>query len=340
MRIWQGLALAALVIPAAAAQQVFEGSAEAGDIRAVRVHNVSGSVDFSPSEGPEVSFFASAEKDVETVLLQRDGSTMEVIVKLPSGSRRKTKTRLEVKAPPGIPFEIETVSADVTVEGVTSDAKISTVSGNVSLEGVCPVARIETVSGDVKVEGRAGSFEADTTSGNITLNAGGGDAEFETVSGDIRVTAEREKISASSTSGNVVVDSSAAELKVETISGDVQASTIRTEVSVSSTSGNITLAGGKLEKLETRTISGDTIYRGEIAPEGEFRFEAKSGNVVAEFPIGTAAEVEVRSFGGNVRAKEVAGNRRGETHEFQWGGGDAEIHIETFSGDIAISNEL
>jgi len=340
MKIWQGLALAALVIPAAAAQQVFEGRSEAGDIRAVRVHNVSGSVDFAPSEGPEVSFYASAEKDVETVLIQRNGSTMEVIVKLPSGNRRKTKTKLEVKAPAGIPFEIETVSADVRVTGVTSDAKIATVSGNVNLDGVCPVARIETVSGDAVMSGRSGTFEADTTSGDITLHAGGGDAEMESVSGHIKVTGEREKVSASSTSGNVVVESGASSLEVETISGDILANGLRNEVSVSSTSGNITLGGGKLEKLEASTISGDTIYRGEIAPEGEFRFESKSGNVVAEFPLGTAAEVEVRSFAGTVRAKEVSGSRRGETHEFQWGGGGAEIRIETFSGDVAISNEL
>lgn len=86
-------------------------------------------------------------------------------------------------------LDLETLSGNVTIEGVNGDARVNTVSGDVTLSGVRGDVELETVSGDLRLHDIvAKQVRTHTTSGDIEF-AGqildGGRYEFNTHSGGI-----------------------------------------------------------------------------------------------------------------------------------------------------------
>jgi DUF4097 and DUF4098 domain-containing protein YvlB len=110
-------------------------------------------------------------------------------------------------------LELETLSGDVNVQGVTGDANINTVSGGVELSGVRGDVAIETVSGDLRLSDVvAKQVRTHTTSGDLDF-AGqildGGRYEFNTHSGEIALELARDvgaQLSVSTFSGEIDSD--------------------------------------------------------------------------------------------------------------------------------------
>ena len=122
--------------------------------------------------------------------------------------------------------------------------------------------RVETISGEITAEGMRGEQRYATTSGDIYLNHGGGPLRVNTVSGDIVIRAER-PLSAriQAVSGDLVLSAPRVEaLRVQTVSGDVE---VEGELGhsgehrVETVSGDfgLGLAGGA--SIEVRGISTD-----------------------------------------------------------------------------------
>ena len=86
---------------------------------------------------------------------------------------------------------MESLSGDVTVAGVASDASVNTVSGDVSLSGARGDVEMESVSGDLTLRDIvAKQVRTNTTSGDVSFSGqvqGDGRYEFNTHSGDIRL---------------------------------------------------------------------------------------------------------------------------------------------------------
>lgn len=89
--------------------------------------------------------------------------------------------------------DIGTVSADVNAEGLkAANIEIETVSGDVALNGVSTSGELEldNVSGSINVTADSlGKFEINSTSGNVSLSAAQAPAEGEvnSVSGDVKL---------------------------------------------------------------------------------------------------------------------------------------------------------
>lgn len=107
-----------------------------------------------------------------------------------SHSRHIEGTDLEIRIPRGASLEIETVSAEISIDGVEGDLEIESVSGEVRLRGAPRSVDVEVVSGNVDFVSSGvleeGDFE--TVIGTVDVEADlarGGDFDFETVSGTI-----------------------------------------------------------------------------------------------------------------------------------------------------------
>ncbi|MEJ2582465.1 MAG: DUF4097 family beta strand repeat-containing protein, partial [Acidobacteriota bacterium] len=133
-----------------------------------------------------------------------DGVYIEVEYDEQYHGRQDVDTDLTIRVPAGVAMSVETVSASVSVTGLTGELDVETVSGAVDIASMPSELDIETVSGSIHVD-RApheadissvsglievreadGMLDAENVSGSITIHGGvidGGD--FETVSGDI-----------------------------------------------------------------------------------------------------------------------------------------------------------
>jgi len=143
-----------------------------------------------------------------------DGCRVDIV---PSGERYEIRLEcdhgprsadLEIQVPQGSAVEVRTLSADLTVQGVSgslrlesvtsdidvkggasTDIEARTTSGSVHIDAATPQVRAQSVSGDVRITGARGKADIHTVSGDCTLSGGDfGDVRFETVSGQVTFT--------------------------------------------------------------------------------------------------------------------------------------------------------
>lgn len=183
----------------------------------------------------------------------------------------------------------------------------SSVSGEISVTGTTTEVEVESVSGDILVEDGAGIVDAESVSGNVDLRR---------VSG---------RINASSVSGVIDIDQASGDLEAETVSG------------------GIAVRRGDLRMMRAEAVSGDLIYDGSLARDGDYRFNSHSGDVRVSVPSNGGAVLDLETWSGNIASDfpltlqpgdNVGGRRR--SMQFTIGGGGARISAETFSGNITI----
>ncbi len=116
--------------------------------------------------------------------------------------------RVEAELPGGAELRLETVSGEMTGEGLHGQQRYTSVSGDLFLDGAGGELRIETVSGDVVVRGqRPVAARVNAVSGDLSLAAPMVDGlRLQAVSGDVEVEGEL---------------SPGGDFRVETVSGDL-----------------------------------------------------------------------------------------------------------------------
>src|SRR5271170_4133090 len=163
----------------------------------VDISNVSGSIEVSAWDRPEVSVRAELGRGVDHVDVSTEGTRTTIKVVLPSGhSMGSGEAELHVSA----------VSADVTTSGVQGVQRLSAVSGDVDVEIAGSDFELKTVSGDVKVKGHGqpARLHLNTVSGDVHLEHGAGDFEASTVSGTLVVSLDSAtSVRAHTTSGDL-----------------------------------------------------------------------------------------------------------------------------------------
>ncbi len=289
-------ALLLAAVPALAATPVNETRPLAADGR-VSIENLKGEVRVRTWDRPEVRITGSLGEGVEKLEVEGSASRLSIEVRYPQrsggwfgwGGDDTGPTVLEVTLPRGASLDVDTVSADIDVEGVAgARLDLESVSGRVGVRAARPgVARVSSVSGGVEVE------------------AGGPDVGVETVSGDIRLQGALD--------GRV---------SVETVSGDA------------------TVVAGALERLSHATVSGDARLEAGLRPGGSLRAESVSGTLEIILPAATSARLAVETFSGGISSPvgkvETEQYGPGKSLSARLGGGDGDIRLESFSGDVRI----
>lgn len=250
----------------------------------VYVNNVAGIIDVSVWDRNEVRIGGRLGGNLETLDINGDSNEVNVVVKLPRKSRSSNDTVLELKVPNNARVELESVSADVVVNGPRGPVKVNTVSGDVHLVLGSPEVsvqtvsgdltlkapaskstRINSVSGDLDLDGLSGQLALETVSGNVDLARGGrfSDLKLKSISGDIRLDVALDagaQVSGQTLSGEItmiVPQSLSGTALLKSFSGDVECEGAQTVENHSSRKREYVWGDGRGARLELSSFSGD-----------------------------------------------------------------------------------
>jgi hypothetical protein len=254
----------------------------------VEISNTEGSVSVIAWVRNEVEVTGELGSGSERLEFSTDGKLTRVKVILPKHSSRVDGTELVLKVPAGSNLAINTVSADILVEGLRGSQRLQSVSGDIRTQAAAEDVECKTVSGDVEVagSGKPGLLTVTTVSGDARLTNVAGEVNGNTVSGDVTIAmGEASRSRLRSTSGNLGLKgrlAADARLDVESISGDVRLDLegpIAAEFDVSSFNGDI------------RNCFGPKPVRtSEYTPGSEWRFREGAG----------AARVRIKTLNGDI----------------------------------------
>lgn len=185
----RALVMALLVVPLASRGALAQ-HADAGHRLdrdgAVRVFNLVGAVRVTGWDRDSVAITATGAGARRIV---SGGSARGI--KIAMHQQRVTDTgpavTLDVRVPRGARVWIKTLSAPVTVRGVTGGVDVSTVSAPVRVEGSPRELRAEAMDGAIVVDGAPAWARLRTATGDITLRGGGTNVGLTSVSGSLRV---------------------------------------------------------------------------------------------------------------------------------------------------------
>jgi len=186
------------------------------------------------------------------------------------------------------------------------------------------------------------SIEAEGVSADITVKGSkGASVVLNSVSGDLTIEAETERLEAESVSGDVTFKGHSTRSSVETVSGEIELEGLEGEMRVSTVSGDVELNAMRVDRGRFETVSGDLVVSLDVTDGGRLNVQSMSGDVRLALPEAQQAEFTAQTFSGDINSGFGAVKRGshgpGETLSFRQGSNGATIKLESFSGDIKIS---
>ena len=182
------------------------------------------------------------------------------------------------------------------------------------------------VSADIKISGLENEkLTASSVSGNVRVNASSGRVSIESVSGDVEFSGQTTRITA------------------ESVSGDIELSGVSGEVSATTVSGDVEMKTGMLDSGKLETVSGDMTVITEISGNGRLSAESMSGDATIILPASQAGVFKAQSFSGRINSDFGSVNHAkhgpGSHLKYVAGNGDAEVRVESFSGNIKLKHD-
>ena len=193
----------------------------------VHVSNIAGEVTISGWSRNEVEVTGELGRDVEELIVERDGDKVTIKVKVPRKGGRGIDSDLHIQVPQASSIDVGTVSADIDITEVQGEQSLNTVSGDVNTEAFGNDVSAESVSGDVEVSGQRKDAETDasTVSGNVTLFRVAGVVEAASVSGDVIIDeGSFNRASLETVSGDLIFRGDlrdGGKINAETVNGDI-----------------------------------------------------------------------------------------------------------------------
>jgi hypothetical protein len=178
-----------LAAPLARAGTPIDKHAPADPKGQVEISNTTGKVTVTGWDRNEVAVTGTLGDGSERLDFVSGDKLTRVQVVLPSKAWHTEDSELVVKVPAGSSVSVNTVSADIQVQGVNGSQRLQSVSANVATQAAAEDVEIKTVSGDLTVTGsdRKGLLTMTTVSGNATVTHVAGEVNGSTVSGDFRL---------------------------------------------------------------------------------------------------------------------------------------------------------
>ena len=218
--------LACLLSVTAFAEEV-DRTIDASSDGNVNISNISGSVTVNGWTRNSVEVTGTLGRNVEELILERDGDDIVIKVKVPKHGGRGIESDLRISVPQDSSLDVGTVSADIDVSDVNGEQSLHTVSGDVTTEYTGGRMSAESVSGDVEISGdnSDGEVEASTVSGDVTLFRVSGEIEASTVSGSVVVDeGSIDRADLGTVNGEIIFQAEfrdGGKLSIETVNGDV-----------------------------------------------------------------------------------------------------------------------
>ncbi|MEY4094961.1 MAG: hypothetical protein RLZZ53_2160 [Acidobacteriota bacterium] len=189
-----------------------------------------------------------------------------------------------------------------------------------TIEGTQAEVTVETVHGNARVTGGNGSVSLRSVEGVITVDKASGRVQANTVNEGIRITNSSGEISAETTNGDVFIDNAqTSNIEVFTVNGEVTFNgTIRDSgvYKLGTHNGDIRvgLGGANNATIFVRTFQGDFAADFPVQlPDGQ---NARSGSKRFNFTLGSgSARIELQSFGGDIALARKAIVSRAEERQ-------------------------
>lgn len=258
----------------------------------IEIDNLKGRIQVRAWDRNEVRITGSLGDGVEKLVVDGNERHLEVKVQYPSqiGAWRNDRTGptdLQLMVPLRASLEIESVSADIDVDGVAPrELEIDTVSGNVTVAAAPGRAEVESVSGDLRLTLNSPKVRSESVSGDLRISGRmDGEIHAETVSGDIHVNSLGERLKRLTTgtvSGDAelrVALAAGGQIRSETVSGDVRLRMPRdtsARLNGETFSGDLSAPGAKVHREEFGP--GASISARYGSGSGEIRLESFSGD--------------------------------------------------------------
>jgi DUF4097 and DUF4098 domain-containing protein YvlB len=195
----------------------------------VEISNVSGRIDVSGWDQPQVSVRSNLSKDSKDLTVEGGHGRTSIHVSKRGffGGSFDDDVILTIKVPKGSEVDASGVSADITSKGVFGNQRLKAVSGSIRAEIGKADVEAKTISGDIQLRGidKPTTLHLSSISGAIMVDNAAGDLEATTTSGDLRAELDPARsVRARTTSGRMEVRGKLtkdAEVDVQTVSGDV-----------------------------------------------------------------------------------------------------------------------
>lgn len=255
----------------------------------VEISNISGDVKVIGWTGDGVNISGRLEDGVSDLEISSGGNRLQIEVDLERRTRNNGSAYLIIKMPVTADLEVETVSANISVDGVTGEVSLESVSGRVEVSGQSDSLEAASVSGDVRVTSIAGRSDLESVSGNIIVQHATGRLDAEVVSGNIEIEGGLlSSLHVESVSGSVFCAAQPTEsgrFSLETMSGTAElvvASDINADFTIETYSGSI-----------RNDIGPEPTRTDKYSPGKELKFTSGAGG----------ARISIESFSGSVKLR-------------------------------------
>jgi len=264
--------------PAVRAGTPINERAAADPAGSVEVSNVAGTVRVIGWDRNEVEVTGELGVGAEKLEFAVADKVTRIKVIRPSKTSNVEDTDLVVRVPAASRLSVNTVSADIEVQGLLGAQRLQSVSAEISTAAAGEDVECKSVSGDVTVNGsfKKGLLTITTVSGDATALRVAGEVNANTVSGDITLgLGETNRSRVRSTSGDLTMAALLAadgKLDAESISGDVRlelVGAVDAEFDLSSFNGEIRNCFGP-----------KAVSTSEYAPGKELRFREGQGTAL------------------------------------------------------------
>jgi hypothetical protein len=259
----------------------------------VEIENLKGRIQVRGWDRNEVHISGSLGTGVEKLVIEGSGDHLEVRAQYPKqlGAWRGDRTGptdLVLQVPLRASLDIQSVSADIDVDGVApDDLSVDSVSGDIVVAAAPRHADITSVSGGMRATLNSSDVKVETVSGEAVLRGRlNGQVHGETVSGRLSIDTTGgeplRRLSANTVSGEVDVRTALAnggDIKAETVSGDIHLvlpRSLSARVTAESFSGSLAAPGARVRKEEYGPGSSFDQRYGSGA--GEVHLETFSGD--------------------------------------------------------------
>jgi DUF4097 and DUF4098 domain-containing protein YvlB len=252
----------------------------------IYINNTAGNIDVSTWDRNEVAITGTLGGSAERLDINGDPAALNVVVRLPKHSFHAGETILKLRVPSNARVDLDTVSADVAVDGARGAVKVNTVSGDIGLVVNSPEVTVQTVSGDLRLRAPAKLTKVNSVSGDLRMAGLQGKLSVETVSGNVELDGGKfSELRLKSISGDLRLDvafADAAEVVGETLSGEI----------------NMRVPSGLTGTALLKSFSGET--RCDGASFENARSSRKREYVWGD---GKGARIELSSFSGDIHVE-------------------------------------
>ncbi|KAB2343322.1 DUF4097 family beta strand repeat-containing protein [Actinomadura rudentiformis] len=161
------------------------------------------------------------------------------------------------------------------------------------------------------------------------------------VSADAVIAGLTARASIKSGTGDVTLDGVVGDIDANTVSGAVEAQGLDGKVAFTSVSGDLALAGGSIDRLAARTVSGRIAADVDLAGTSRVEVNTVSGEVTLRVPDSTSATVNLNSAVGQIDTSFAGLDRQdrppvGRSLGGTIGDGSGKLSVTTVSGGVTL----